>query len=500
MESFDDFVPAIIPELTSYVAQWKPTAIQQRTWLPIVAGRDVIGRSETGSGKTLSYALPLVQRVLTDKVKVLIIAPTRELARQVYETVKSILSAASWDGEDVAQCGLEIGGFGAVTAWERPDILVATPGRLAGKKSEELKGYSVVVLDEFDRLLDMGFVETVQDVLKMMPKHRQTILVSATLPESSVSRYLKRDHTVVDCLGTEKTPAVGSLSQSYAVLQVENFVTGVVRAILHSMKATHYKIIVFFPTKSSAAFFSELFNTGLGRRVLELHSGVGYRRTTVAATFEQARSKSVLFTSDVSARGMDYPGVTTVIQVGLARDRETHMHRIGRTARAGMSGEAILLLFEDELDFLSTSLGDMNIQRNAKIQMLVDQDSGNTAIDEDLLQAQQAVGEGSAQRLKEHAITAYRAFLGFYVQHFCVLGVPSSKAGTFCRCRTFATTAQHCSAVALVNNFARQTGLTHLPTVPRSLVHQYTSKDMESLNVERDWGVSSFDVGFLRQS
>jgi ATP-dependent RNA helicase MSS116, mitochondrial len=431
--SFDDFVPAIIPELASYIALWKPTAIQQRAWLPIVTGRDVIGRSETGSGKTLSYALPLVQRVMTDQqTRVLIIAPTRELARQVYETVKSILSTASLNGQDVAQCGLDIGGFVVgSTGPLLPEILVATPGRLVGK-SELLKSYGVVVLDEFDRLLDMGFVKTVQEVLKMMPKHRQTILVSATLPVSSVARYLKRDHTVVDCLGTQKTPPVENLSQSYAVLQVENFVTGVVRSILHAIKGnTHYKIIVFFPTKSSAAFFSELFNTGLGRRVLELHSGVGYRRTTVAATFGQAKSKSVLFTSDVSARGMDYPGVNTVIQVGLSRDRETHVHRIGRTARAGMSGEAILLLLEDELDCLTTTLGDMNIQRNEKIQMLVDQAPGNTAIDEDLLRAQQAVGEGSAPRLQELAISAYRAFLGFYVQHFCVLRVPSSKAGMF---------------------------------------------------------------------
>ena len=429
--SFSNFLPSLIPELESHVRQWKPTDIQQRSWLPIVTGRDVLGRSETGSGKTLSYTLPLVQRVLTEHIRVLIIAPTRELARQVYDSTTVLLPRRTSKGEKLPQCVLEIGGSGSPTLQNNdpPEILVATPGRLVGME-QLLAKYDVVVLDEFDILLDLGFVKAVHQILKVTPKHRQTILISATLPESmNLSRYLKSDHTVVDCLGAQDSPAVGNLRQSYAVLPVEKFVTGVVRSVLHAMKTPDHKIIVFFPTKSSAAYFAELFNAGLGRRVLELHSGMTHRRSTVASTFQNKKTKAVLFTSDVSARGIDYPDVTTVIQVGVPRDRETHIHRIGRTARAGKSGEAILLLFEYEMEFLATALHDMDVNINRKIQTLIDVPTANTAIDEDLLQAFLSVRKGSAPRLKEQAESAYRAFLGFYAQHFRVLNVPTSQAG-----------------------------------------------------------------------
>lgn len=434
--SFSRFVPAMLPKLESYACQWKPTDIQQRSWLPIVTGRDVMGRSETGSGKTLSYVLPLVQKVLTENTKVLIIAPTRELAQQVYDATLAIISVNSDNGREIPQCGLEVGGSISSTDGESPPtFLIGTPGRLVGMHGL-LQQYDVVVLDEFDLLLDLGFKKAVNQILKMTPKHRQTILISATLPESmNLSRYLKSDHTVVDCVRQQHTQAAGNLNQSYAVLPVEKFVTGVVRSILHTMKMPDHKIIVFFPTKSCAAYFSELFNTGLGRRVLELHSGVAHRRPIVSATFQNKKSNAVLFTSDVSSRGIDYPDVTTVIQVGVPRDRETHIHRIGRTARAGKPGEAILLLFEDEIKFLRTTLHDMAVSSNKKIQTLIDLPTANTSIDEDLLQAHLSVRTGSARRLKDHAESAYRAFLGFYAQHFRILNVPTAQAGELGICQ-----------------------------------------------------------------
>ena len=471
------------------------TEIQSRTWQPGLDGNDIVGRSETGSGKTLAYLLPSLQRILEKQeagIRLLILAPTRELVQQIHSTVATLTRRHS----SVTSQPM----FGGVPrrrdvqVWEEkglPTILTATPGRLEhhlrmtfvhSQRFRDLLQQSVeiVVLDEMDRLLDMGFRQAILSILAALPQKRQTLLFSATAP-ASVHQIIQQatndnNRVMIDCLHEQNTPTVATVDQSYVILPVDKLVAGVVRTVLHLMKAPQHKIIVFFPTTSQVAYFTDVFNTGLGRRVWELRSPLHPTvRSTNADAFRYAQ-KGALFATDVCARGMDYPGVTTVVQVGAASNRETYIHRLGRTARAGKVGAGILLLMEGESDVLQKDLSDMDISVNSSLQRLIDTEVGNALIDEDLLLLQQSMLQGKSPRLEQHAAAAYVGLFAFYTQQFHILGMQSS------------------AVVRLVNAFAEQAGLSTLPPVPSRLVKQFRLDGHPRLNVQRAWRDRTFDV------
>jgi ATP-dependent RNA helicase MSS116 len=266
-----------------------------------------------------------------------------------------------------------------------PTVLIATPGRLkdhlsdtdtgGGSSSRPFRRYldelDVLVLDEVDRLLEMGFRNDIRYILSHLPdtNKRQTLLFSATVP-LDLQRFLvedqviKTDHLFVDCvadaaaasiaadpfdsqtlndtddlqLSESKAPTFSHASelieQSYVVLPHDRLVAGLAQVILSLMVPRNHKLLVFFTTTSQVKYFSNLFQRGLGRSVYSIHSKKTQNARSVTSEAFRAAREGVLFTSDVSARGLDYPNVTTVIQVGSPVDRNTYIHRLGTFASA----------------------------------------------------------------------------------------------------------------------------------------------------------------------
>ena len=242
-----------------------------------------------------------------------------------------------------------------------PDILVGTPGRINDLLQnhglqEAMGGLQCFILDEADQLLDMGFRPDLNRMLRMLPPKntRQTLLFSATMPKDimNMSNFALRDEFLhIDTVGKEDQDTHKRIPQFVTVHPYEQHFSQLMHAIEEGKQVKDYKIIVFFVTARLTQLNAEVFNL-MGYNVLEIHSRKSqHRRTTISRKFRERRS-GILFTSDVSARGMDYPGVTHVIQVGAPSSKAQYVHRIGRTGRAGKGGKGILLLSSQEQTFL----------------------------------------------------------------------------------------------------------------------------------------------------
>jgi ATP-dependent RNA helicase MSS116 len=499
------------------------TEIQYKTWDASVTGTsDVLGRSRTGSGKTLAFLLPSLERILRrydnsktesqNKVKMLIISPTRELAHQIYTTTLLLTSklGRSHDTKPM-YCQVMYGGTPKPLDIQKmqknvPTIITSTPGRLLDhlKSSmihgntpftEYIKDIDVLVLDEMDLLLDMGFREDIQSIFRYFDSSRrsaqaqprQTLLFSATLPagvKDVLRKYVRPNYVVVDCIQDDDptTHTVSTIDQSHVILPPNKMVAGIVQTILQLMKSNkQHKIIVFFPTTSQVTYFSQVFNVGLGRSVIEIHSGISQgARTNRSDNFRHSKTASVLFTSDVSARGVDYPDVTHVVQVGAASNRETYIHRLGRTGRAGKSGQGLIVLLPNEVDFIRRDLGDIDIPMNVKIQNLLKMDISESDDLENEMNRIQSLTERSMD-MKKAAQDVYRSLFGYYAQRLKQMRIPNFEE----------------AIVSLVNGFAKQAGLREIPALSAKVTSQYRLAQHPDLNVQRQWdsGSRNFDVG-----
>jgi ATP-dependent RNA helicase MSS116, mitochondrial len=496
------------------------TEIQAKTWEAAISGRDVLGRSRTGSGKTLAFLVPALERILrshtqTDKnkIKMLIISPTRELAHQIYSTTLLLTNKFGKNNNtQPIHCQVMYGGTPKIQDIQKmqkniPTIVTSTPGRLLdhlktttihGNTSfvQYIKDIDVLVLDEMDLLLDMGFRDDVQNILSFLSnssstsstnnKQRQTLLFSATLPhgvKDVIRRYIRRDHVVVDCIqdSDPSSHTVSTVEQSHVILPPDKIVAGTVQTILQLMKSNmQHKIIVFFPTTSQVTYYSAVFNNGLGRRVIEIHSGISQgARTNRSDNFRHSKTASVLFTSDVSARGVDYPNVTHVLQVGAASNRETYIHRLGRTGRAGKSGQGIILLLPDEVDFIRRDLHDINIPMNSMLQNLLKMEVDGSDLENHMNRIHDLTNK--SPDMKKAATDVYRNLFGYYAQRFKAMNVRNFEE----------------ALVGLVNGFAKQAGLNEMPLLPSKIVSQYRLSQHPALNVQRQWdtGSRNFDVG-----
>eukprot|EP01147_Barroeca_monosierra_P007908 gene7908-698_t len=364
------------------------TSVQQMTLKPCLSGEDLLVRAKTGTGKTLGFLIPIIHQHFRDAVKaarhkprrvpVLIIAPTRELAKQAEKEATKLLSYMP--RELVAQSC--IGGTARGISMKRlervpPFILAATPGRLldmiktCGWDSifDDLR---VLVLDEADRLLDMGFRQEIDQILQHLndrQQKRQTLLFSATYPPD-VQRVAN-----LACLQPARIIHVaeeandGSTAEAETASTVTQRVTQApladilpsLHAMIHQHIATRSsqrlpaKIMVFFPTALQAKFFSTVYERDT-YNLYSLHSRMQQsKRDRISGTFRSVK-EGVLFTTDVSARGIDYPGVSLVIQVGIPSSREQYVHRVGRTGRGGREGEAVLLISPEEEHFAMNEL------------------------------------------------------------------------------------------------------------------------------------------------
>lgn len=349
------------------------TAIQEQTLLPILRGRDVLAKATTGSGKTLAYLVPLVELLRNEafckqsRIPAIVMVPTRELSTQVADEAKKLGTFWAKRAPSVLHLSMQNNAKASLRLLEKKlwkmDFIVGTPGRMCGMIrcsepfQEHLKGLRFLVFDEADHLLARDFTEELQLIVAALPVKRQTLLFSATFGKTvmqAVQDNLRPDHEVVDVIGENGSVAPEQILHSYAVTSMKRLTQDLWRLLCHQMEKTEdFKIIVFCQVIRIAQFFASLFrNSKLSRHILEMHSKMDSRlRTEVTSKFRSA-SKRILFSSDVSSRGMDYQDVTCVLQVGIPQSRDIYLHRLGRTGRAGKTGENILLLFKYELPFL----------------------------------------------------------------------------------------------------------------------------------------------------
>lgn len=329
--------------------------------------RDLVVRAHTGTGKTLAYLIPALEAVLAAPasergVSALVVTPTRELSLQVANEAEMLFS--SYKIGIVTLIGGSSQRQDQVTLRrKKPRLIVGTPGRLLEHFERTylfpslFEQLHILVLDEADRLLSMGFLEDVKEIIAYLPVRRRSLLFSATIPQQVLdiaARACRGNYDFIDCIGEEASPTASMVDQSYAVFPGHQLMTALYNLLMTEIARDKYtyKVLVFFPTARMTTFMAQFFRQQLRFAVYEIHR----RRDAEARQVTQDRFKGersgVLFSSDVSARGMDYPGVTLVVQFGAPATRELYIHRVGRTARAGREGRAVLLLGQLEQGFL----------------------------------------------------------------------------------------------------------------------------------------------------
>jgi len=237
-----------------------------------------------------------------------------------------------------------------------------------------------------------------------------------------MSDNMKKDFIEIDCIGDETSSEESEqhtnalVNQTYAILpDMDTLLTAIVQMVrLYTDKESNSKIMVFFPTARMVEYFAKFFNTGLGIEVIEIHSKKNQMyRTKASEKFRKAKKNAIMFTSDVSARGVDYPDVTAVIQVGLPENREQYIHRLGRTGRAGKRGEGLLLLAPFEEKFLSSNLKKLDITRNEEASKLIASVDAKTKKSVHNI-IYQHIKSGHNPSFTLSAYQCYAAFIGFY--------------------------------------------------------------------------------------
>ncbi|TVU35904.1 hypothetical protein EJB05_17811, partial [Eragrostis curvula] len=349
------------------------TRVQEATLPVILQGKDVLAKAKTGTGKTVAFLLPAIEVLSTlprsSSINLLVMLPTRELANQVAVEARKLLKYHSSLGVQVVIGGTRLPQEQRSMRSNPCQILVATPGRLKDHLentpgfSTRIKGVKVLVLDEADRLLDMGFRRDIEKIISFIPKERQTLLFSATVPGEvrQISHVaMKKDHVFINTVqeGDEETHA--QVNQTYMISPLDQHFSILYNVLRkHVTEDAEYKVIVFCTTAMVTKLVAEILSH-LKLNVREIHSRKSQSaRTKVSDEFRKSKGL-ILVSSDVSARGVDYPDVTLVIQIGLPADRQQYIHRLGRTGRKGKEGQGLLLLAPWETQFLS-SVQDLSI-------------------------------------------------------------------------------------------------------------------------------------------
>lgn len=344
-----------------------PSPIQAKAIPPVLEGKDVLASAQTGTGKTAGFTLPLLH-ILSENpkekyrpIRALILTPTRELAAQVYANVKeyseflNIKSAVIFGGVNQKPQ--------ASTIRQGIDVLVATPGRLLDLESQgllSLKRVEIFVLDEADRMLDMGFLRDIERVMKLMPDRRQNLMFSATFSKDIKKLAYTILKNPVQVEATPENTAVDIIEQKvYRVAKGKK--TGLIIKLIS--EGNWKQVLVFTRTKHGAnKLCKNMISAGITAVAIHGNKSQG-ARTKALAGFKNG-TVSVLVATDIAARGLDIPLLPHVINFELPNISEDYVHRIGRTGRAGASGEAISLVSADETTFLRDieKLIDMKIE------------------------------------------------------------------------------------------------------------------------------------------
>ncbi|NWR27282.1 DDX10 helicase, partial [Tachuris rubrigastra] len=331
------------------------TEIQRQTIGLALQGKDVLGAAKTGSGKTLAFIVPALELLYrqqwtsADGLGVLIISPTRELAYQTFKVLRKVGKNHEFSA------GLIIGGKDLKEESERIhhiNMLICTPGRLLQHMDETSYFYAsdlqMLILDEADRILDMGFADTMNAIIENLPKKRQTLLFSATQTKSvkDLARLSLKDPEYVWVHEKAKFSTPATLDQNYVVCELQQKVN-----MLYSFLRTHLKkkSIVFFASCKEVQYLFRVFcKLQPGLPVLALHGKQQQMKRMEVYTCFVRKKAAVLFATDIAARGLDFPAVNWVIQFDCPEDANTYIHRVGRTARYKEGGEALLVLLPSE--------------------------------------------------------------------------------------------------------------------------------------------------------
>ena len=318
----------------------RPTRIQLRAIPAALKGADVIGKSQTGTGKTLAYLLPFLHRAKPEDtgVEVLVMTPTRELARQVFDVLRPFAEALGLDGADV------IGGRSIENQLRKlrraPHFIIGTPGRLRDhihRNSLDLSTVKAVVLDEADQMLAAGFREDIEAIIDETPRARQLLLFSATMTDDAVrlARKYMKSPAIIDV--APKVTASTVEQRVYMTSESKKFKL----LLRHLAEMNPYMALVFTNTREEAHALAERLAAETDLAVDELHGDMTQgQRNQVIRNFEKAKIQ-VLVASDIAARGIDAEGVTHVFNYNIPRNLEYYVHRIGRTGRAGEKGLAV---------------------------------------------------------------------------------------------------------------------------------------------------------------
>ena len=332
-----------------------PTDIQSRAIPAAVGGRDIMGCAQTGTGKTAAFVLPILNRFSGERtarkrvIKSLILAPTRELAVQIEQSILGygrflpLRALAVYGGVNI-NSQLEALRRGV-------DIVVATPGRLMDHMQRgtiDFAHLEVLVLDEADRMLDMGFINDVRRIVAALPRERQTMLFSATLsPEvRAISRGMQKSPEMIQ-IGVPRNPVETVTQHVYSVQKQQK-----VDLLLHLLQSNSmYSVLVFSRTKHGADKIKRRLERA-GVVSVSIHSGRSQGQRQRALEGFRSGKYQVLVATDIAARGIDVQGISHVVNFDVPAFAQDYIHRIGRTARAGATGDAITFVSPDEREYL----------------------------------------------------------------------------------------------------------------------------------------------------
>ncbi|KAJ6712440.1 DEAD-BOX ATP-DEPENDENT RNA HELICASE 33-RELATED [Salix purpurea] len=445
------------------------TRVQEATLSVCLEGKDAMVKAKTGKGKSAAYLLPAIEAVLKARssiakqrvspIYVLIICPTRELACQIAAEANAMLKYHDGIGMQTLVGGTRIKDDQRCLESDPCQILVATPGRLLDHienksgLSSHLMGLKMLILDEADHLLDLGFRKDVEKIVDCLPRQRQSLLFTATISKEvhRISQLvLKRERDFINTVGVSCMDIPAKIKQSFLVSPHELHFQ-VVHYLLkeHILKAPDYKVIVFCTTGMVTLMYLLLREMKINVR--EMHSRKPQlHRTHVSDEFQELKSL-VLVASDVSAHGMNYPDVTLVIQVGVPYDREQYIHRLGRTGHEGKDGEGILLLAPWEEYFLD-ELKDLPLDKFPLPKM----DS------ETKLKMEESMSKIDSSVKEE----AYYAWLGYYNS---IREIGSDKT----------------MLVDLANRFSESIGFQKPPSLCRKTALKMGLKDIPGIRIRR---------------
>lgn len=323
------------------------TPIQEKTIPEITKGRDVVGQAETGSGKTVAFCLPIIEKINHGQgIQTVVLTPTRELCIQVTDVFKTfgkilgVKTTSIYGGVSIQP---------QIKRIQTSDVVVATPGRMLdhiGRRTIDLRGIRFLILDETDKMLDMGFIDDVEKIIRATPKNRQTLMFSATI-EGNIHRLLKRHLRNPAIIKTKSQVDKSKLNQIYYDIYKQNDKFSLLVHLLRN--DTSGLAIVFCATRTESDIVARNLRKN-GINASAIHGGMTQKQRTISLDNLKNETTEVLVATDVAARGLDIKNVSHIYNYDVPKTSTDYIHRIGRTARAGESGAAITLLTAPDHD------------------------------------------------------------------------------------------------------------------------------------------------------